>query len=618
MSNKLVILLLALCMLLPACKPNSNAEKSKINTVKLDLSSSDDLSATIDNNTELQLENIDLSKGLIVIEGDFAASSSSRGLESNDNFFKRQDGTIIPVPDEDKKTIFYGSDLNVSGSTSIKIKRLPLDDDFEITSDEYENNTKSVASEEFYYVDLNDQKWKDLDPKQVVITTYPQDGNNSVSLIRRGYKSRSVLGVLDFSRERGFGLDFTAVFVNDKAKVCVLSPKKMEMNTNYTIDSDVAVYKISSNNGSYKITLNKECDIQTRYFDGSFLENAPVPFYNENSVEYEIVNPLNDFIVTIYGGNGSTVKLEKSSRTNVYSCTLSESKDTVFTASDTSAKQTFAAKNYTEWFGYLNLKDSSSVTIYETSWDRESYSVNTINKSSYIRFKKNTNYVFVVNASNVTKDEELISIEESPTDNSAFNIESGEYWSKEIDDKYGRFGLKAGWNIMNSKRVLMNVGSNGTFGDYANPENNITIQIKKVYPNENKFIADVIVDCKGASYTGTWTNLNYDNSRTKYTDVEFKKECVTHYWKEYYNNLVICNECGEIRDSMYYVAEANKTYHFNANSDFLVWVIGTDQVFWKENTPTTPNALAVRFIASKPGRFIKAFVNDTEVNVIEW
>ncbi len=615
MSNKFIILLLALCILVPACKPNSDSEDSTIKTVKLDLSSSADTSATIDSNTELQLENIDLSKELIVIEGDFSNSSNRRGLESSDTFFKRQDGSIIPVPDEDNKAIFYGYDLNVSGPTPIKIKRLPIDDDFEINEEECKANTGTVATEEYYYVNLADEKWKDLDRKNIVVTSYPQDGNNSISLIRRGYKDRSALGVLDFSKEKGFGLDFSAVL--NAAKVYVLSPIQMEAGKDYTIDNDVAIYWIKANNESYKLTLSKDAEsLQARYFDGCFLENAPVPFYNGDSVEYELTAPSNDFIVTVYGAKGATVKLEKSSRSGVYGSELKEDSDVTFKAIDSSPKQTFAAKNNSEWFGYIDPKENANVKIYGTSWDRESYSINEVYGKSYIRFEKNTNYVFVVSCSSASEGKELFTLGNSSADDSSSAIGSGEYWSKKINDKYGRIGLKAGWNIMNSGRVMMNVGSNGTFGDYANPGNNITIQIKNVYPKENRFIADVIVDCPSATYNGTtWSNL-VDGE--EYKDIEFKKECVTHYWKEYHNNLVICNECGEVRDSMYFVAEGNRTYNFESNSDFLIWVVGTDQVFWKENTPTTPVNIAVRFIASTPGRFIRADIKGTDVTVIEW
>lgn len=126
-------------------------EKGLVTIDLSDLKSGQSITKTVTGDVEFQLEGLDFSDGVVIIDGDFVSSKVVGKNESeNNSLFKRNDGRYIIVPDRDGKSGFNCSDIEISDWTTISFRRFNLDDDFGIYGKEYHGYTDIDIKEEFY------------------------------------------------------------------------------------------------------------------------------------------------------------------------------------------------------------------------------------------------------------------------------------------------------------------------------------------------------------------------------------------------------------------------------------------------------------------------------------
>ena len=201
----------------------------------------DSIERAVTGNVEFQLEGLDLSDGVVIIAGNVSKSlSTGKSVSENNSLFKRKDGTYIPVPDEDKKAIFYATDITLN-STTIRFKKLKLDDDFKINSDEYPGRTG--VEEEFYYLNFYSPKWKDLDRSEVVFWLAGV-GHYSCSLLHwnlmgKEYNTKKIFNFSSSYFNSGLGIDLYAVLSgSDEFRLYVLNPIELNENDAISIDGN--------------------------------------------------------------------------------------------------------------------------------------------------------------------------------------------------------------------------------------------------------------------------------------------------------------------------------------------------------------------------------------------
>lgn len=206
MKKTFICLLLILslsCLLFISCDPSvpSKEPEGIKETVDQSLKNLEaGGSIEIDNvgsDTEFNLSEFSLEDGIFIeiVNSKGKAIGSSKAIDSP-NFFQRQDGSIMPIPDSNGKISFKGDELGLVNGVKVIINRLlHLDTDFQISTQEYAGTGKRVA-EEYYYVNF---LLSGLNPKEVVLVEAGRGAHN-IRLVQRGMLNKDISGVLDLSQ----------------------------------------------------------------------------------------------------------------------------------------------------------------------------------------------------------------------------------------------------------------------------------------------------------------------------------------------------------------------------------------------------------------------------------
>lgn len=605
-------------------RPNvpEDVPETKPDTVlSLDLSSmlpGETIKKSIGNDSVLDFKGINLSDGAIIIDGDFTSSRRLEESEKDMNVFKRQDGTFIPVPDEESNTKITSEDIGVNGTSEIVIKKDNPHIDFAIKAEEYPGETG--AKEEFYYVDFSDERWSNLNKEGIVIVK-TGEMSNTLSIVQRemGYKNPN--GVFDFSevKTNGFGIDLYAVIDanNTEAHTKVFVTNPIEITEDATvITNDVSVFKVSEKKDgknykavmtlseeSYKAIENSTVFAFSRYFDGTFRDYELVPYFNDvnHSIEYEIGTVDKDFIFNVnsYFNEGvtkeATIKLVPSEIDGSVYTSYSNGSQIELTAKGTSKIQVFPIRieNNSE-FSLEYDNDKSQVTLYHTN----KYSQGTVMTSS-VKMNEKTSCIIIVRCSDNPADgETLVTIKPKEEfelkcdvyfkdgkyvcdgcENCNYNgtilydifsngVMKGTYWIETKSEKYGSIEYVDGMSIENSKGIFLDQGTSGNlglsyFGTYRysteNPKNSIDIRVKEIHPTKGEIIVDVTFDGK---------------EDTKEIDVVMiKGSSHSHIWEVKDETHVRCSECNEVRNA-YITSISSGDYLFTSNEDFRLIVYG--------------------------------------------
>lgn len=273
--------------------------------------------------TEINLTGFSLEDGIYIeVVGSRDISEGSRDIVS-DILFQREDGTIIPIPDEEGNIIFHGRDLGLSQGSRIIIRRLlRLDTDLEISNVEYPDVDGLV--EEFYYINPT---LMGLDPREIVFVVSGSTGMQGISLLQRGMLKRVNEGVMDCELRgyTGFAVSMFKIISPNRnyrgVKLKVLNPIHMELGAAPTqITTDVNVIRVNEQDDGlpYKVVLtftgdNAERAIRAlaesqisieclpRYLDGNHCETMVVPEFDLDGkkITYHLGSVDQDFIFTL-------------------------------------------------------------------------------------------------------------------------------------------------------------------------------------------------------------------------------------------------------------------------------------------------------------------------------
>ena len=217
--------------------------------------------------TEINLSGFTLEDGVYIelVNSKGKAIKSTKGV--NEEFiFVREDGSLIPIPDENGNIKMKGKDLGVGNGTKVIVnKLLNLNEDYQITKKEYEGTGKQVA-EEYYYCNLRDEKIK-ANEVVIVITGF---GAQNVRLLQRGALNWDIKGVLNLSsyKQSGFAVNMYLSFdegaEDQKLVLHILNPITVK-STAQTLDKALNVIKVDKQKSSKKIVVEFN-DITTELF----------------------------------------------------------------------------------------------------------------------------------------------------------------------------------------------------------------------------------------------------------------------------------------------------------------------------------------------------------------
>lgn len=290
--------------------------------------------------TEIALSDFTLEDGIYfeVVENPGAtkglrsAGSSKKGISKGANafdsgkLFRRQDGSIIPIPGQDGNVSFTGEDLGLFEAGRIIIHRLMnLDDDFEILATEPQHQWHSTEAilEEYYYVSFLDPRFVSLNPSEIVFVTSGA-GHQGVSILQEGMLNRNLDGVYDFSGKwfTGFAVNmFKSMIVGSEDSIQLFIKNPIHVGTDSkALNSHVNVIMVDERaSKDYKVVVrfsgNNASDVMRkiansyqalqylpRYTDGSV---RAADFYPEfdlenNTITYHIGSVDRSFLFNLY------------------------------------------------------------------------------------------------------------------------------------------------------------------------------------------------------------------------------------------------------------------------------------------------------------------------------
>ena len=244
--------------------------------------------------TAVLLSDVCLNDGVYIEVSQKNGKGVSRGVGA-ENMFQREDGTLIPVPDENGNISFRGEDVGIDSDGAITVYKIPLQDDFEIRKGEERYRNKVGLAEELYYVDFTrDERFNQLDRSEIVLIKSGIVGAQGISVLQDGMLNCDIRGLLDFSEKwfDGFAVDMHLVFSTDSRdtdymKLNVLKPVHAESESK-VLDGDINVVYVGKQvaGQKYKVvvtfsgenaaeTVRKIADdynslqLNPRYTDGS-------------------------------------------------------------------------------------------------------------------------------------------------------------------------------------------------------------------------------------------------------------------------------------------------------------------------------------------------------------
>ena len=259
-----LIPVLMIVMLLSAC--SGDVSTPHVASVEKDLSELEKggsiVLSQIGAGTEIALSDFSLDDG-IYIETVKKGISKDGNDSVSENLFMRQDGSFIPIPDQQGSVSFTGRDLNLRETGEIIVHRLlNLDDDFEIRAKEPQHlwHSTEFIAEEFYYVSFLDQRFSSLDRSEIVFVT-SGSGHQGVSILQEGMLNKNADGVFDFSGKwfTGFAVNMYKAMIadsDDSIKLFILNPTHVD-STPKTLDKQVNVIMVDEQSaGSYRVVVS--------------------------------------------------------------------------------------------------------------------------------------------------------------------------------------------------------------------------------------------------------------------------------------------------------------------------------------------------------------------------
>lgn len=624
----------------PATDPSEDPSGGK-EVIKVDLSIPENIREwKVSSDALLQIEGLDYSDGVVIIDGDFIGTKALGDEASgSDGVFKREDGTFIPVPDANSVSRFLGSDLGILGLSTIRFKKLKLDDDFSISSKEYPGRTG--AQEEFYYLNFLQEKWRHLDRSEIVFWFHGV-GHKGVSLLHWSLHNKpySIDGVFDFSGPEystGIGIDMFAVldaasFEEKDFHLYVMNPVKLEAGSNVEVDDPVTIFKVpaQSSGAHYKAVVKFSPDdysrldytsfhTRARYLDGTSRDDELIPFFDDSSytVELEMGAVDEDFIFTIdltYRDvsqfSGATIELVESCRTEVYRELKPGEVDGFFSYDGSSLVQTFAFKSNDEWHARISWMPKVKY-VSEFLTGVHGYGTGGSFPEEDVTFKEGYNYCYMVRLSEPCpageklgeiKPRDLLELKcdvelnenydyECPgcencdgkgfvlrqSDINANNILEGDFRTvNPVNSKYGRVCYRNGYMVLTeSKTIRLDSTTTGNLGMGAYGT--------RSWNNDNKKESiDIRVKEIRPSAKEIVVDMVIDEDlkgeKLVMENIVMKNEHWRHSWKVRDDESVVCTVCNEVRYSSSMKVKGGTWYIVDSNDDFSIWV---------ENEPDT-------------------------------
>ena len=680
--KRIPLVILLTLVLLVSCenspKKDALAEPVVVTIDLSDLGIGGSITKTVSGNAEFQLKGLDLSDGVVIIDGNFSKSlSTGKGGSGSDSLFKREDGTFIPVPDKDKEAKFYGADISSLDLTTIHFKKLRLDDDFKIAQTEYPGRTG--VEEEFYYLNFFSPQWQNLDRSEVVFWVAAA-GHYGCSLIHWNTirKAHNLKQVFDFSNpyfNTGLGIDLYGVLSSNSPDQCfrlyVLSP--IELNEDETISIDgsrgLNIFKVQASENqekTYKVVLTfskndysklnyESFHTYARYYDGTMRDDELIPFFNEetSTVELEIGKIDSAFIFNLdmsYSNTDElppyTIKLTESGKTGIYS-TLKTGETNTFVAYDSENSQTIAFKTTSEWT--VEIKWADNVACVDTFCSGKN-GYGTGSSRGSVTLLENMNYCFIVTFQEGVEHEagdELFTI--SPRNNIELKC-NVKYNGKGNYECAGCANCNYEGYLLNHVDIIENKILNGSYwtttpldtkygnigyvdGKYIKNDSSITLNstttgdlggeaFGTLAMNGNDVKKDSIdirvLEIRPSDKTIV-ADIKIDGGTTYKNIVMKYKEY--HHWSVNDNNTVRCTDCGEIRNSASINIKEGTQYYIDANEAFSIWLEAfPDQEYAYKagnnlKAPVAPADMTVRFIPSEAGKTIS--YTDKGENIID-
>jgi len=278
--------------------------------------------------TEINLSGFTLEDGVYIelVNSKGKAIKSTKGV--NEEFiFVREDGSLVPIPDENGNIKMKGKDLGVGNGTKVIVnKLLHLNDDFVISQNEYEDEIKAGKrhmAEEYYYFNLRDS---DLKSSEVVILTSGHGAHN-VRLLQRGMLNWDIKGVLNMSsyKQSGFAINMYLHFADDfptqQMAVYVLNPidvKDLSESNAHVLDTKINVIEVRKQNSGKKVVIQFDNSVSSdlikdiafnelalntnpRYFDGKNRDVCIIPEIDldNKTITYHLGSFNEEFIFTL-------------------------------------------------------------------------------------------------------------------------------------------------------------------------------------------------------------------------------------------------------------------------------------------------------------------------------
>lgn len=316
MKKHLVLLfsIIAFCFVLISC-PNPSEEMKPSSPIL------DNPSVTIiEKKTIKPGDTYTLDGEYTLKDGIVIDKASSRAVsKTGTKFFTTGNGSIIPLPSNDKKITISADDLGITSNTELYIGKYNVESDFMITAKEMEAKNKKGFYDEYYYVDLTDEKWASLNRDNIVVrqTSHPGDGSYSVLINESSYSNNKNVLKLDgadgfavyqyTSRESGFD------YIPD-CKIHVVNPIDLVIDTEVDINSLFSVLKIPAVNDDkdYCLTISGvPAEIISRmagvyYFTDfevtqNFTDDGVIPYYfpKEEKIVYHIGKIQDSFMIDL-------------------------------------------------------------------------------------------------------------------------------------------------------------------------------------------------------------------------------------------------------------------------------------------------------------------------------
>ena len=219
----------------------------------------------LDADSSIALSGFSLEDGVYIEVVDDGSRGVSRDVFGDiANLFRRQNGTFIPIPDENGFAEFVAAAIGVVEDAKVIIRKLDkLDLDYEIDPSEskYKGYERKLA-EEYYYINFLLPEFRHLDPSEIVLVASGSVGAQGISLLQNGYLNRNIDGVYNFSNKliTGFAVNMHRIIdrygQGDSMKLNILNPIHVG-NEPIQLDEDLSVILVEQKDEQqYKVVIS--------------------------------------------------------------------------------------------------------------------------------------------------------------------------------------------------------------------------------------------------------------------------------------------------------------------------------------------------------------------------